>query len=321
MKKSAQQLQYTLRQQLGSVLFGMETLIDGLAIALTANGHVLLEGAPGLGKTLLAKSLARVLGNDFGRIQCTADLMPSDMTGMHVFDVTKNQFDLHPGPLFNQVVLVDEINRTGPKTQSALLQAMEENMITLDRKTYTLPQGFFVIASQNPQEYEGVYPLIESQLDRFLIRLQMHYPDQQTEIAILKRYDQPGGGHSAALETIVALPEGLISQAQEEAADVHVADSLYVYVAEIAAVSRDHAHVSLGLSSRGTLALMRCAKVRAAMQQRDFVTPDDVKNVATMVAGHRILLTSEAMLEGVMTQDVFQEIVSQIAVPRELENA
>lgn len=318
---SATQLEQILQQQLGKVLFGMNDIIHGLSIAIIAQGHVLLEGAPGLGKTLLSKSLAQVLGGEFGRIQGTADLMPSDITGIHVYDSEKRQFELLPGPLFNKVVLIDEINRTGPKTQSALLQAMEESKVTLDRKTYPLPDDFFIIASQNPLDFEGVYPLLESQLDRFLMRLDMQYPDLQTEIAVLQRYDHPGSGHVEALETLQAFPDGLIVGAQQDAKNVHVAESVYHYVANLVKSSREHSRLALGLSPRGALAMMRCARVEAAIQGRAFVTPDDIKLIAPWVVCHRLLSTSEAMLEGNDSLQIYQDIESQIAVPRDLEAA
>lgn len=316
---NATQLEQTLREQMGKVLFGLDDILHGLSIAIIAQGHVLLEGAPGLGKTLLSKSLAQLLGGEFGRIQGTADLMPSDMTGIHVYDNDKKQFQLLPGPLFNKVVLMDEINRTGPKTQSAILQAMEENKITLDRKTYPLPEGFFIIASQNPLDFEGVYPLLESQLDRFLMRLDMNYPDLETEIAVLQRYDHPGGGHIEALDSLQSLTEGLIKAAQQEAEEVHVADSVYHYVATLAQTSRENSRLALGLSPRGALAMMRCARVEAAIQGRKFVTPDDIKQVAPMVVCHRLLPTSEAILEGINALRIYQEIESQVAVPRDLD--
>jgi MoxR-like ATPase len=193
MTTPAESLYRALRENLNTVVFGLEAPIHGLALALISRGHVLLEGAPGLGKTLLAKSLARQLAGEFKRIQCTADMMPSDLTGIHVYNTREGAFELLRGPLFADVVLVDEINRTGPKTQSALLQAMEEGAITLDRTTYHLPENFFVIASQNPHEYEGTYPLLESQLDRFLIKLTVDYPGREVEKQILSAYANPGG--------------------------------------------------------------------------------------------------------------------------------
>lgn len=317
----ATELEQTLREQLGKVLFGLDDILHGLSIALIAQGHVLLEGAPGLGKTLLSKSLARLLGGEFGRIQGTADLMPSDMTGIHVYDTDKKSFELLPGPLFNKVVLIDEINRTGPKTQSALLQAMEENKITLDRKTYPLPDDFFIIASQNPLDFEGVYPLLESQLDRFLMRLDMNYPDLETEISVLQHYDRPGGGHAEVLEALQSLPEGLIKAAQQDAESVHVADTIYNYVATLVKTSREHSRLALGLSPRGGLAMMRCARVEAAIQGRKFVTPDDIKSVAPWVVCHRLLPTSEALLEGIEALHIYRDIESQVAVPRDQETA
>ncbi len=312
---AAQELKNHLYKEVGKVVFGMEDLLHGLVIAWIANGHVLLQGVPGLGKTLLAKTFAQLLSGSFGRIQGTADLMPSDITGLHIFNAEKNVFEFIQGPLFNDVVLVDEINRTGPKTQSALLQAMEENIITLDRKSYPLAKNFFLIAAQNPFDFEGVYPLLESQLDRFLVRLNLTYPAAETEATVLRHYDKPGGGHGVTLQQLQALPDTILHSARAEAAAVHVEVALYHYVINLAQISRNHPKVSLGLSTRGTLSLMRCARVEAALAGRDFMIPDDIKAVAPLVVGHRLLLTSEALLEGFSPLQVFQEIEAQVAVP------
>jgi MoxR-like ATPase len=313
---AAQNIKHHVYQELGKVVFGMDEILHGLVIAWIANGHVLLESVPGLGKTLLAKAFAQIMGGSFGRIQGTADLMPSDITGIHLFNAELNHFEFVPGPIFNEVVLVDEINRTGPKTQSALLQAMEENFVTLDRKSYPLADNFFLIAAQNPFEFEGVYPLLESQLDRFLIRLNLTYPDAATEMKVLSHYDKPGGGHVATLKNLQPLPETALQQARDAAAAIYVEEPLYRYVTQLAEASRNHPRVNLGLSSRGALSIMRCARVEAALANRDYLLPDDIKSVAPLVVGHRLLLTSEAQLEGYSAVQVYREIESQIPVPR-----
>ncbi len=317
MTSPAEELKTHLHERLEQVVFGMAHVVHGLSLTLITGGHVLLEGVPGLGKTLLAKTLAAQLGGRFKRIQCTADLMPSDITGIHVYNAESHKFVLMAGPLFADVVLVDEINRTGPKTQSALLEAMEEGNVTIDRKTYDLPRDFLVIASQNPHELEGTYPLPESQLDRFLLRLDLTYPSPDMEQRVLETYDRPGGGHRAVETPVTTIPPTLIEDAREQVRKVHVSDALYKYVVQIGKTSRAHDHVSLGLSTRGILALMRTARVEAALRGSEFVTPDDVKLVARPVIAHRLILTPDASLEGIGAVEVVEAILNQVQVPRE----
>ena len=315
MTTPAQELKRQLETNFSKVIYGLGPAIHGLTLALIARGQVLLEGVPGLGKTLLAKTLAQMLSGKFKRIQCTADMMPSDLTGIHVYNPDRRCFELIPGPLFADVVLVDEINRTGPKTQSALLQAMEEGSITIDRETYELARDFFIIASQNSHEFEGTYPLPESQLDRFLLRLQLDYPDRDCEKRILAAYDRPGGGHSRSA-VIQPLEDDLIARAREQAAAIHVSDAIYDYATRIAAASRTHHQISLGVSPRGILALMRCARVEAVLRGGEFVTPDDIKAVAGQVMAHRLILNPEAVLEGVRPDDLSVAILNSVEVPR-----
>ncbi len=317
MSSATQQFGNTIKDRLSDSVFGLDKAVDALTIALIANGHVLIEGVPGLGKTLLAKSFATQTGGQFKRIQCTADLMPSDITGIHIFREDKQNFELIPGPIFADVLLVDEINRTGPKTQSALLQAMEEGYVTIDRKTYPLSLNFMIIASQNPADFEGTYPLPESQLDRFLIKLELQYPEQSAETRVLKTYDKPGGGHTSPKDNVETIAEDVLLKARKEAEEIHVSDAVYQYAINLAQASRIHPQVSLGLSTRGALALMRCARVAACLQHAEFVSPDDIKVMALPVMGHRLLLTPDAVLDGVQPADVVCSLLDQVEVPRQ----
>jgi MoxR-like ATPase len=294
-------------------VIGLQPVIRALTVAVVARGHVLLQGPPGLGKTLLSKTLAAALGGTFNRVQGTADLMPSDIIGVHVYDAAKREFDFRPGPLFADILLVDEVNRASPKTQSALLEAMEERQVSVERRTYSLPPEFMVIATQNPVEFEGTYPLPESQLDRFMLRIDMTYPVREDEKSILTQY--------AALSTPPAPSAPVASSAALEAAracvdQVHMAPELLTYVLDLAQASRHHAHLTLGLSTRGALAVLRGARIGAALRGADFISPDDVKEILPSVISHRLVLAPEAMLEGVTTQAIVQRLLEQVPVPR-----
>ena len=313
---SIQQLETSLARELGRVVVGADAAVRALLIALIARGHVLVQGVPGLGKTLLAKALARALGGEFKRIQGTADLMPSDITGVHVFDEAQRSFVFRPGPLFADVVLVDEINRAGPKTQSALLEAMEERQVSVERAEWKLPEDFLVIATQNPREFEGTYPLPESQLDRFMLRIDVEYPARDAESEILARY---GGVVSAAqseLSGITTLGRAPLAAARLEADRIHVAAALSAYVLDLAQATRVHPRLSLGLSTRGALALLKAARISAGLRGGEFVTPDDVKEAAPGVVAHRLILTPEAALEGLSDVDVVRGVLAETPVPR-----
>jgi MoxR-like ATPase len=313
------ELEKTLQDTLGATVIGMRDLIRALLIATVARGHVLVQGAPGLGKTLLGKSLAAALGGRFARIQGTADLMPADITGVHVFDESARQFILQPGPIFTEVLLVDEINRTGPKTQSALLEAMAERQVTIDRATHPLPPGFLVIATQNPHEFEGTYPLPESQLDRFMMRINVGYPSPEDEGTVLSRYGTMAATGEQAPER--SLPRAILTHEHLEAARqavdrVHVSQEVSGYVLAIAKASREHAHIALGLSTRGALALIRAARVAACLRGSEFVTPDDVKQLAPWIISHRLTLSAEAAMERRSDQVLVRSLLEQVPVPR-----
>jgi MoxR-like ATPase len=314
MSTALEMLEQRIQESLGATVIGLRPVIRALTIAVVARGHVLLQGPPGLGKTLLSKTLANALGGTFSRVQGTADLMPSDIIGVHVFDAAKRDFEFRPGPLFADILLVDEVNRASPKTQSALLEAMEERQVSVERKTYALPPQFLVIATQNPGDFEGTYPLPESQLDRFMLRIDMTYPLREDEQAILTRY--------AALNVApqAQLPPAVSASALEAARacvdEVHTAPELLGYILDLAQASRQHAHLSLGLSTRGVLAVLRAARIAAALRGGSFVAPDDVKEVLAMAISHRLVLAPEAMLEGVTTQAIVQRLLAQVPVPR-----
>jgi MoxR-like ATPase len=268
---------------------------------------------------LLGKTLAAALGGRFARVQGTADLMPADITGVHVFDESTRQFVLHPGPIFTEILLFDEINRAGPKTQSALLEAMAERQVTIDRTTHRLSQGFLVIATQNPHEFEGTYPLPESQLDRFMMRINIAYPAVEVETTILNRYGTMAATGDAAPEQ--GLPPQIISPEQLESARnavdaIHVGAEVTSYILAIAKASREDPHIALGLSSRGSLALQRAARVAAGLRGSDFVAPDDVKQVASWVIAHRLALSSEAALERRTDQALVRSLLERVTVPR-----
>jgi MoxR-like ATPase len=315
MSDSIQDLESRLVSELGRVVVGAEGSIRALTIALIARGHVLVQGVPGLGKTLLAKTLARALGGEFKRIQGTPDLMPSDIIGVHVFDESQRAFLFRPGPLFADVVLVDEINRAGPKTQSALLEAMEERQASVDRAVFALPADFLVLATQNPREFEGTYPLPESQLDRFMLRIDVDYPARAAETEILGRYGARLS-RSQAIDGVAVIERTLLEDARAQAERVHVAEALTGYVLDLARASRESPRLSLGLSTRGALALVKAARISAGLRGADFATPDDVKEVALWVMAHRLVLTPEAALEGAKDVNVVRSLLADTPVPR-----
>ncbi len=304
-----------VRAQLAKVIVGQSEVLDQLLIALLAGGHVLLEGVPGIAKTLSAKLLAKTVAAKFSRIQFTPDLMPSDVVGTTVFNLKSSEFNFKPGPVFANIVLIDEINRAPAKTQSALFEVMEERQVTVDGHTHRLDEPFFVVATQNPIEQEGTYKLPEAQLDRFLFKIQMDYPALAEEGAILRRFREDFSGKISEEVVAVVAPSDL-ADARSRIERVIIRDELLDYIAAIVHATRAHADLFLGASPRASMAILKTAKTTAAVAGRAFVTPDDIRAVAFPVLNHRIILTPEREMEGYSTREVIEEIVGKLEVPR-----
>ncbi|WP_044480394.1 AAA family ATPase [Paenibacillus antibioticophila] len=305
-----------IRTNIAQVIVGKEEVIDLLLAALLGNGHVLLEDVPGTGKTLLAKALARSMDGSFRRIQFTPDLLPSDLSGINFYNQKSGEFEFRPGPLFTEVLLADEINRATPRTQSSLLECMEERQVTIDGITHELAGTFFVMATQNPIDNQGTFPLPEAQLDRFLMRITMGYPSHQEGIDILERYSS----HNPLLELTPAASAKEISEAQQRASEVHVTRDLLGYIVALTEATRKHPEVRLGASPRASGALLRAAKGYAFVQGRDYVVPEDIKAIAVPVLAHRLLLRQGLNLGESREAGIIRQILNEVTVPAE-ENA
>ncbi|OZS78180.1 AAA family ATPase [Tetzosporium hominis] len=300
-------------ENISKVIIGKREVAELSVAALLAGGHILLEDVPGVGKTMLVRALAKSTGANFRRIQFTPDLLPSDVVGVSIYNPKEMEFEFRPGPIMGNIVLADEINRTSPKTQSALLEGMEESSVTVDGETLSIPKPFFVMATQNPIEHEGTYPLPEAQLDRFIMKLKMGYPTPSEEIQVLNSLE-----HSVPIEdldTVITLEE--LITIQKEVRTVHVSEVLKGYIVELATRTRHDPYVYLGASPRASIALMRAAQAYALMKGRDYATPDDVQYLAPFVFAHRIILKPEARYEGMATQTILKDIIKRTPVPVE----
>jgi MoxR-like ATPase len=305
-----------IRREVGKVLVGQEEIVEGVLIALVARGHVLIEGVPGLGKTLLVRTLARVLALQFKRIQFTPDLMPSDVTGNKVFDAKQNELVFRPGPVFTQLLLADEINRAPAKTQSALLEAMQEYTVTMDGQSYALPRPFITMATQNPVESQGTYPLPEAQLDRFMFKLNMSYPAKTEENRILANY--AAGFDAGNLETTDAravCDTATIAALQEAAARVRVDQRVVDYITSVVGQTRGWGSLYLGASPRASVTLLLTSRIAAAIAGRDYVNPDDVRRLAPWTLRHRVVLNPDAEIEGLTADEVVAQILAAVEVP------
>lgn len=299
--------------EVSKAIVGKPEKIEAALIALLSDGHLLIEDYPGLAKTLLAKSIAAATGLMFKRVQFTSDLLPADITGSYILNRNTSKFELRKGPIFTNVLLADEINRAPPRTQSALLEAMQEKQVTIEGDTIALEKPFWVIATQNPIEYEGTYPLPEAQLDRFIMRLDIGYPAREDEVAILSRR------HARAKDEVDMSPvvdPAALQRMQQEVEKVHVDAALSEYIVEIVEATRINRDVELGSSPRGSLALMKLSKARTWLKQRDFVLPDDVKAVAVYALSHRLLLKPERWMSGVRSRDVILKVLEEVPVPK-----
>jgi MoxR-like ATPase len=306
-----------IKNELRKVIVGQDDAIEQILIVLLAEGHALIEGVPGTAKTLTVKTLSRIVNATFSRIQFTPDLMPSDITGTNVFNIATSTFNLRRGPIFTDILLADEINRTPPKTQAALLEAMEERQVTIDGDAYQLPPIFTVLATENPIEYEGTYPLPEAQLDRFQLKILLTYPTEEDEREVLARWNS--GFNSKRLEQVDIQPLSdphAITQCRAEVARARMEPGVQHYAVDVVRRTRAHSFVHYGASPRASVAVLLCSKALAAIRGRDFVTPDDVRDVALPVLRHRLTLRAEADLEGVTPDAVIADILGSAEVPR-----
>jgi MoxR-like ATPase len=305
-----------VRAELSKVIVGQREVVDQLLLVLVCGGHAVMEGVPGLAKTLAVKALARICGLGFQRVQCTADLMPADVTGTNVFNLSNSTFSLHRGPVFTDLLLVDEINRTSPRTQAALLEAMEEHQVTIDGVRYPLSENFTVLATQNPIEFEGTYPLPEAQLDRFLLKIRFTYPSAQEEMQILSQYEKGFDPRRLSEIPMTSLDSGLLPAARREIENVRAEPTLHSYVVSLVRRTRDWPAISLGASPRAAVGVFFVARALAGMDGRDYLLPDDVKAAALPVLRHRLLLKPEADLEGLTTDQVIAQVIAAVEVPK-----
>lgn len=304
-----------IRNTIGNIVIGQDKLIDYLLIAILADGHVLLEGVPGVAKTLSAKLTAKCISADFSRIQFTPDLMPSDVVGTTIFNMHKSEFEFNAGPVFSNIILIDEINRAPAKTQSALFEVMEERQVTVDGTTYAMDKPFIVFATQNPIDQEGTYRLPEAQLDRFLFKVNVGYPSVEEEIKILENnHNRKGMPELAGVEPVLSVEQ--IADYQQKTKLVHIDENLMMYIAKIVNKTRNNNSLYLGASPRASIAVMTAAKALAAISGRDFITPEDIKEVIYPVLNHRLMLTPEKEMEGISVSEVIKNIVDSIEIPR-----
>ena len=304
-----------IRQELGTVIVGQSKMIDQLLVSILSNGHVLLEGVPGVAKTITAKLLAKTLNIGFSRIQFTPDLMPSDILGTSIFDLKKSEFEFKKGPIFSNLILIDEINRAPAKTQAALFEVMEERQITIDGKAYILDTPFLVIATQNPIEQEGTYRLPEAQLDRFLFKISIDYPKLDEEIIIIEReHLLQNQGKLQNIKTILSSQQ--IKEYQELVKQIQIEKNLLEYIAKIVINTRENAFLYLGASPRASIAILNAAKGFAAIRGRDFVTPEDIKEAAIPVLQHRVIVTPEREMEGISSIEIIRQIIESVEIPR-----
>jgi MoxR-like ATPase len=305
-----------VRGELAKVIVGQQEALDQMLVVLLVGGHALVEGVPGLAKTLAVKAMARIFALKFQRVQCTPDLMPADIVGTNIFNLATSAFALHRGPIFTDLLLVDEVNRTPPRTQSALLEAMEERQVTIDGSSHALSRFFTVFATQNPVEFEGTYPLPEAQLDRFLLKIRIRYPDATEETQVLENFQNGFDPRELERMKLSPVPVDMLLGARGEISEVRVEPALLEYIVSLASRTRNWPTLSLGASPRAAISLMLVAKALAATEGRDYVIPDDIKTSALPVFRHRIVLKPEADLEGLTADQVIRDITNSVEVPK-----